>query len=50
MKKLSIIIPCYNEEKNILPLFKKISELLQLDKNLEIIIVEFILFISEATF
>ena len=40
MKKLSIIIPCYNEEKNILPLFKKISELLQLDKNLEIIIVE----------
>ena len=40
MNKLSIVIPCYNEEKNIKPLFKKIEELLHLDKNLEIIIVE----------
>ena len=40
MNKLSIVIPCYNEEKNIEPLFKKIEELLYLDNNLEIIIVE----------
>ncbi len=40
MNKLSIVIPCYNEEKNIDPLFKKIEELLYLDKTLEIIIVE----------
>ena len=40
MNKLSIIIPCYNEEKNIEPLFNKIEELLNLDNNLEIIIVE----------
>ena len=40
MNKLSIVIPCYNEEKNIYPLFKKIEELLNLDKNLEIIIVD----------
>ena len=40
MNKLSIVIPCYNEEKNIKPLFEKIEELLHLDKNLEIIIVE----------
>ena len=39
MNKLSIVIPCYNEEKNINPLFEKIEELLNLDKNLEIIIV-----------
>ena len=40
MKKLSIVIPCYNEEKNIEPLLEKIEELLNLDNNLEIIIVE----------
>ena len=40
MNKLSIIIPCYNEEKNIDPLFKKIEELLYSEKNLEIIVVE----------
>ena len=40
MTKLSIVIPCYNEEKNVEPLFKKIEELLNLDKDLEIIIVE----------
>ncbi len=40
MNKLSIVIPCYNEEKNIEPLFEKIEELLNLDNNLEIIIVE----------
>lgn len=40
MTKLSIVIPCYNEEKNVDPLFKKIGELLNLDKDLEIIIVE----------
>jgi glycosyltransferase involved in cell wall biosynthesis len=40
MTKLSIVIPCYNEEKNVEPLFKKIEVLLNLDKDLEIIIVE----------
>ena len=40
MTKLSIVIPCYNEENNVEPLFKKIEELLNLDKDLEIIIVE----------
>ena len=39
MNKLSIVIPCYNEEKNINPLFEKIEELLNIDRNLEIIIV-----------
>ena len=39
MNKLSIVIPCYNEEKNINPLFEKIEELLDIDRNLEIIIV-----------
>ena len=40
MKKLSIVIPCYNEEKNVKLLFEKIEKLLDLDKDLEIIIVE----------
>ena len=36
---LSIVIPCYNEGKNIIPLFDKIEKLLDIDKNIEIIIV-----------
>ena len=40
MNKLSIVIPCYNEEKNIEPLFKKIEEIINLDESLEIIIVD----------
>ena len=40
MTKLSIVIPCYNEEKNVKLLFEKIEKLLDLDKDLEIIIVE----------
>ena len=40
MNKLSIVIPCYNEEKNIEPLFKKIKEIINLDESLEIIIVD----------
>ena len=39
-KSLSIIIPCYNEQKCILPLFKKIEQLISLDNSLEIIIVD----------
>ncbi len=39
MNKLSIIIPCYNEEKNIDDLFNKIQELIKLNNNLEIIVV-----------
>ena len=39
MNKLSIIIPCYNEEKNIDPLFAKIQELINLDEKVEIIVV-----------
>ena len=40
MTDLSIVIPCYNEEKNIIPLFKKIENLLTKDPNIEIIIVD----------
>ena len=40
MKKLSIIIPCYNEQDNIIPLFEKLKNLINLDKNLEIIIID----------
>ena len=40
MTNLSIVIPCYNEEKNIIPLFKKIENLLTKDPNIEIIIVD----------
>ena len=39
MTILSIIIPCYNEDKNIIPLFEKIDDLLEKDPNIEIIIV-----------
>lgn len=39
MINLSIIIPCYNEEKNIIPLFEKIQSLLEKDPNIEVIIV-----------
>ena len=40
MKDLSIIIPCYNEQECILPLFEKLQKLISLNKNLEIIIVD----------
>ena len=39
MTILSIIIPCYNEEKNIIKLFEKIGELLEEDSSIEVIIV-----------
>jgi glycosyltransferase involved in cell wall biosynthesis len=39
MINLSIVIPCYNEDKNIIPLFEKIKNLLEKDSNIEIIIV-----------
>tara|TARA_Y100000389_G_C17454056_1_gene516830 strand:+ start:313 stop:1029 length:717 start_codon:yes stop_codon:yes gene_type:complete len=40
MTNLSIIIPCYNEEKNIHFLFKKIENLLNKEPKLEVIIVD----------
>ena len=40
MADLSIVIPCYNEDKNITPLFEKIENLLVKDPNIEIIIVD----------
>jgi glycosyltransferase involved in cell wall biosynthesis len=40
MKNLSIVIPCYNEEGNILELFNNLEKLINLNNNLEIIIVD----------
>ena len=40
MTKLSIVIPCYNEDENILPLFKKIQDIFDLNNEIEIIIVD----------
>ena len=40
MTDLSIVIPCYNEDQNIIPLFEKIENLLVKDPNIEIIIVD----------
>ena len=40
MNLLSIVIPCYNEDKNIFPLFDKINELLTRENNIEVIIVD----------
>ena len=40
MTELSIVIPCYNEDDNIFPLFSKIENLLRLDDKIEIIIVD----------
>ena len=40
MTELSIIIPCYNEDNNILPLFNKLENLLKITKDTEIIIVD----------
>ena len=40
MVNLSIVIPCFNEDKNIFPLLGKIENLLIKDPNIEIIIVE----------
>ena len=40
MNNLSIIIPCFNEEKNIFFLFKKIEKLLENNNTVEIIIVD----------
>jgi glycosyltransferase involved in cell wall biosynthesis len=39
MIKLSIVIPCYNEGENIIPLFNKINNLLEKSSNIEIIII-----------
>ena len=39
MKELSIVIPSYNEDKNITPLFEKIENLLTKKPDLEVIIV-----------
>ena len=38
--ELSIVIPCYNEDKNIYPLFEKIKKLLEDNNFTEIIIVD----------
>lgn len=40
MVNLSLVIPCYNEEKNIDPLFEKLKKLSDLDNRIEIIIVD----------
>ena len=40
MTELSIVIPCYNEDDNIFPLFTKIQDLLNLDKEIEVIVVD----------
>jgi glycosyltransferase involved in cell wall biosynthesis len=40
MVDLSIVIPCFNEDKNIFPLLGKIENLLIKDPNIEIIIVD----------
>ena len=40
MNSLSIVIPCYNEDENIFPLFDKIKELLTHDNSIEVIIVD----------
>ena len=38
--KLSIVIPCYNEDENIFPLFEKIKELLKNNDFIELIVVD----------
>ena len=40
MVKLSIVIPCYNEDENIYYLFKKIEELLKKNSFIEVVIVD----------
>ena len=40
MINLSIIIPCFNEDKNIIFLFEKIEKLLENNNSVEIIIVD----------
>ena len=40
MTELSIVIPCFNEDDNIFPLFTKIQDLLNLDKEIEVIVVD----------
>ena len=40
MSSLSIIIPCFNEEGNVEPLFKRIKSLLFVDSSIEFIIVD----------
>ena len=40
MKKLSLIIPCYNESKNLPTLLDKCNELFSLEKDIEIILVD----------
>ena len=39
MTELSIVIPSYNEDKNIFPLFEKIEDLLIKKPDIEVIIV-----------
>ena len=40
MKRLSIIIPCYNESKNLPMLISRCKEVANKDSNIEIIIVD----------
>ena len=40
MINLSIIIPCYNEDGNIVFLFEKIEKLLENNKSVEVIIID----------
>ena len=40
MKKLSLIIPCFNESKNLPTLLSKCKEIFALEKNIEIILVD----------
>ena len=40
MINLSIVIPCYNESQNIIPLFNKIEDLLKENSDIEFIIVD----------
>ena len=40
MSDLSIVIPCYNETKNLLRLFNKINLLIEENQEIELIIVD----------
>ena len=38
--RISLVIPCFNEEKNISPLLDQIQEILSVDRTIEVILVE----------